>query len=159
MALGIKSPPSPPRTSQVIPLAPGLGQRMSLRSQEPPVSSCEAALPLPSPTQLSPCGPERSEWEPRGSRGSRGPSLLDASRWHCCSHTGSLSLLWAARTHLGVCSQEPLPSHASFEDAEYFTTRPLLTSLAGEQSLEEQTPGWLGFRQPLCGSCSIRPCP
>ncbi|CAI9179508.1 unnamed protein product [Rangifer tarandus platyrhynchus] len=44
---------------------------MSLRSQEPPVSS-ETAMPLPFPMQLSPGGPQRSEWEPRGSGGSGG---------------------------------------------------------------------------------------
>lgn len=157
--MGIKSPSSPPRTSQVIPLAPGLGQRMSLWSQDVTcvlVGNCNASA-LPHAAQ-SRRPPERSEWEPRGSTGSGG---LLAARCQPVAlllpHRVSLSPL-GCHTHLGVCSQDPLPSHASFADAEYFRTRPLLPSLAGEHSPEKRMPAWWGFRQPPCGSCSIRPC-
>lgn len=151
MALGIKFPSSPPRTSQVIPLAPGLGQRMSLQSQEPPVSLWETATPLPFPTQRSPGGPQRSEWEPRGSGGSGGSSLLAAG---------------------GTATPTPGPSVSSGLPVPTWVSAPgipfLHTPLLGMQSISgpgPSCPTWLvnSHRRSRClaggGSGSLRAAP
>lgn len=83
---------------------------------------------------------------------------LAASRWHCCSgHQGCVRLLWAACSL--VSAPKPLPSHASLRmQYQYSDQAPLLPSLAGEQSPEDDALAAGGLRAASMRSCSIVPC-